>query len=185
MVRAFRPGFLIHFSFISFLFLLILSGCIISHERVAPDSAQMPTFIAPTIMPTVLLPTPTSTLPPVIKPSSSTSKCTNVLTYISDLSISDGTVVPPGATIDKRWTVENSGSCNWTNDYKIKLISGDTLGASEEQTLIPIKSNSQGEIRMVFVAPETPQKYIGVWQAYTPDGQPFGDAFYINIVVKK
>ena len=59
------------------------------------------------------------------------------------------------------------------------------MGVPKEQALIPARSNTKGEIRILFTAPKTAQKYSGVWQAYTPDDQPFGDPFYIEIVVKK
>ena len=36
-------------------------------------------------------------------------------------------------------------------------------------------------IRIVFTAPTEPGKYTSTWQAYGPDGQPFGD--YISILI--
>jgi hypothetical protein len=39
-------------------------------------------------------------------------------------------------------------------------------------------------LRMVFTAPQEAGTYRSAWQAYDPDGGPFGDPFYIEIVVE-
>jgi hypothetical protein len=165
--------------------LLTVSACAVSNVRTAPDSNQNPTFIPPTLAPTPLPPTPTPTNPPSLETTSAPPKCTDVLTYIADITVPDGTIVAPESSIDKRWQVQNSGTCNWGDGYKIKLLRGDPMGVPKEQALVPSRSNTQAEIRILFTAPKNPQKYSGVWQAYNPDDEPFGDPFYIEIVVKK
>jgi hypothetical protein len=186
ITKAAQPFLDLRFHFIlSCGIMILLSGCLVNLERVAPDSATNPTFIPPTFSPTHPPPTITPTASNLQSANPNTPKCNNVLTYDTDLSIPDGTIVAPDATIDKRWRVENSGTCDWSDGYKLKLIRGDPLGTSGEQALPPTASKSKAEIRILFTAPKTPQKYNGFWQAYTPDGQPFGDAFYIDIVVKK
>ena len=42
-----------------------------------------------------------------------TPTCSDWLTFVEDLTIPDGTSVIPGSVLDKRWQVENSGTCNW------------------------------------------------------------------------
>ncbi len=49
----------------------------------------------------------------------STPACINNLTYLEDLTLPDGTVVKPGESLDKRWLVENSGTCNWDENYRL------------------------------------------------------------------
>ena len=165
--------------------LLTASACVVSNTRIAPDSALTPTYLPPTLAPTPLPPTATPTAPPSLQTTSAPGKCTDVLTYVADITVPDGTIVAPESSIDKRWQVQNSGTCNWGDGYKIKLIRGDPMGVPKEQALIPARSNSQAEIRILFTAPKNPQKYSGVWQAYNSDDQPFGDPFFIEIVVKK
>ena len=65
-----------------------------------------------------MLPTPTLALP----------VCQDNLTFIEDLTVPDGTYVDPGVVLDKRWKVRNSGSCNWDEDYRFKLIDASTNG---------------------------------------------------------
>jgi hypothetical protein len=113
-----------------------------------------------------------------------TAACSNNLTFFSDQTIPDGTVVAPEATLDKRWEVHNSGSCNWGENYRVRLIAGSELGAQREQALFPARSDSRVTIRIVFKAPTEPGTYRSAWQAYNPQGEPFGDPFFIEVSVR-
>jgi hypothetical protein len=115
--------------------------------------------------------------------SISTPTCINNLEYLEDLSLPDGTVVKPGERLDKRWLVENSGTCNWDEYYRLKFMSGTDLSAPLEQALYPARSGSKATIRILFSAPTEPGSYQSAWQAYDPQGQPFGDQIFIKVVV--
>jgi hypothetical protein len=91
--------------------------------------------------------------------------------------------VTPGQTLDKRWQVQNSGTCNWDNRYRMKLIAGPEMAANPEQALFPARSGASLVIRIVFTAPNEPGTYRSAWQAYAPNGEPFGDPFFIEVVV--
>jgi hypothetical protein len=113
-----------------------------------------------------------------------TQVCTNNLTFLSDVTIPDGTLIPASATLDKRWQVKNSGSCNWDQGYSLKLVSGDPLGVAPTQALFPARKGSQATLRIQFTAPKDPGIYRSAWQAAGPDGQAFGDTIFIQIEVK-
>ncbi len=130
-------------------------------------------------------------LPPQFQPtfpaeaaqSSQSPPCTDSLSFLKDLTIPDGSQVPPGSTIDKRWLVLNSGTCNWDSSYRLKFISGDLIGAAREQGLYPARAGAQVPLRILFTAPDQAGTYNSSWQAAAPDGTPFGDAVFIEIVV--
>jgi hypothetical protein len=124
------------------------------------------------------LPTQSVTPPPSVG-------CTNTLSFDSDITIPDGTEVKPGEELDKRWQVRNNGSCDWNDKYSIHLIAGETLGSPDVQSLFPARSGSAAVIRMMLKAPVEPGTYRSAWQAYNQEEQPFGDPFYIEIVVKE
>lgn len=162
-----------------------LAGCsgLFSDEQ-APDS-----FVPPTADTTdqslLLIPaTQTPTSPPRDLRPTPTPACTNILGFLEDLSIPDGTVFHPGEQLDKRWRVVNNGTCNWDERYSLKLVSGLPLGTSSEQALFPARSGAQADIRLVFIAPDDPGTYRSAWQAYDPEDTPFGDQFYIEFVVE-
>ena len=105
------------------------------------------------------------------------------LAYLEDLTIPDGKQVSSGEQLDKRWRVQNSGSCNWDARYQLRLIAGPSLGAKETQALYPARSGTEFELRILFVAPDQPGTYRSAWQAYDPRGQPFGDPVFVEISV--
>ncbi|MBE0696250.1 MAG: hypothetical protein IH586_04945, partial [Anaerolineaceae bacterium] len=90
----------------------------------------------------------------------------------------------PDSTLDKRWEVENSGNCNWDEKYRVRLIAGPELSAQKEQALYPARSGTRAVIRFIFKAPLEPGSYRSAWQAYDPNGEPFGDPFFIDIIVQ-
>jgi len=113
-----------------------------------------------------------------------TPPCTPGLAFLDDLTIPDGSVVAPGERLDKRWQVENSGTCNWDSTYGLQLIAGPDLSAPQEQALFPARSGSEAMIRMLFTAPTEPGTYRSAWQAHDQEGRLFGDPFFIEIVVE-
>jgi hypothetical protein len=139
-----------------------------------PAGDISPAFLEKTATPTII-----NTPRPVV-----TLACSDNLKYLNDITIMDGTVVQPGQVLDKRWLVENNGSCNWNARYRLQLVDGSSMGVPEEQALFPARSGVQAEIRMVFIAPSESGVIYSAWQAYNPEGQSFGDPFYIEIVVE-
>jgi hypothetical protein len=132
-------------------------------------------------------PVETATQPPTtIEATQSSTKpaCLDNLTWVSDVTIPDGTGVIAKSTLDKRWEVKNAGNCNWDDHYRLRLIAGPAMNAPQEQALFPARSGNKAVLQIVFQAPADAGKYRSAWQAYNPDGQPFGDPIFIDIEVK-
>jgi hypothetical protein len=110
--------------------------------------------------------------------------CQDTLVFIKDITIPDGTVVAPESTLDKRWEVKNSGNCNWDGSYRVRLIAGPELGSQKEQALYPARSGTQAVIRILFKAPAEAGTYRSAWQAFNSQGEPFGDPFFVEIIVQ-
>jgi len=161
----------------------VLAGLLLLAVACQPASrepeATQALFVPPP--PATVTPTPLGT-PSEAKPQA-TQACQDNLSFVSDVTIPDGSEVEANSTMDKRWEVENSGGCNWDERYRLRLISGDSLGAEEEQMLFPARSGTQVTLRIVFQAPVEPGIYRSAWQAYNPDGQAFGDPVFIDFVV--
>lgn len=148
--------------------------------------AKTPYFVPPTPVdgPGAATPSPVEDIPTPQSLPTATVQCVDNLAFKSDITIPDGTVVAPDYTLDKRWEVENTGNCNWSQEYRVRLIAGPELGAPKEQALYPARSGSRAVIRIVFKAPNEPGTYRSAWQAFTPQGEPFGDPFFIEIKVE-
>lgn len=159
--------------------LVLLPGLVLTSCSRSTTNNGGGSFLPPTA-----IPVPTSLPTQSVTPTPSVG-CTNTLSFDSDITIPDGTEVKPGEELDKRWQVRNNGSCDWNDKYSIHLIAGESLGSPEVQSLFPARSGSAAVIRMMLKAPVEPGTYRSAWQAYNLDEQPFGDPFYIEIVVKE
>ncbi len=179
----FRPVFL-SVSLVLCLFVLLVAACQAPGSMNTPP--KTPYFVPPTPVDESALATQAAaeSLPTPKNLPTATVQCVDNLVFKNDITIPDGTVVAPDYTLDKRWEVENSGNCNWSQGYRVRLIAGTELGAAKEQALFPARSGSRVVIRMVFKAPKEPGTYHSAWQAFTPQGEPFGDPFFIDIKVQ-
>ena len=179
----------IRLSRISFAVISILSFVSACSPASTPTPFRPPTEEPPLIEPTLII-QPTkqvviiqSTLPPTIIPTTNPKDCVNDLSFISDVTIPDNTFVTYGSNIDKQWLVQNSGTCSWDSSYRLRHLGGAGLGAAEEAMLYPARAGTQATIQIVFTAPFTDGVYESAWQAYGPDGSPFGQPIYIRITV--
>ena len=115
---------------------------------------------------------------------SPTPACTNILSFVEDVTVTDGTVLTTGEAFVKQWRVKNDGTCDWDSTYKLKLVSGNALGSPDEVPLSPAAVGAETIIEINLVTPTEAGLYHTVWQAYTPDGTPFEQAIYVEIVVE-
>jgi hypothetical protein len=144
----------------------------LSSEKVyLPPSPIASAVSSPILFENSFLPTPTIA-------------CTNSLLFLSDQTLPDGTEVEPGAILDKIWEVENNGTCNFDDRYRLKLIGGSELGAKPEQALYPARSGTRFQLYIRFIAPSESGLVRSAWQAFDPQGNPFGDPIYLEVVVK-
>lgn len=150
-----------------------------------PSGLASPTTLPTDLPPVAATPGIFSTDTPSLAPTEilPTPSCVDGLTWLSDLTFEDNTVVLPGQSIDKQWRVQNSGSCDWDARYLLRFVGGDLLGAPEEIPLYPARAGAQVTLRIVFTAPLAAGTYQSQWQAIGPDGTLFGDTVYIQIVV--
>jgi len=169
---------IVRFLIIPLSLLYLATGC----GGIEPARDQAALFIPPTIAVTS---TPVAFITPLssLVYSAPKSDCSNTLAYIKDLTVADGSTFYPGERIDKRWLVENQGTCNWDARYSLRLTGGQPMEASTEQSLVPALAGNHATVRIVFTAPAESGKYRSAWQAYSPDSKPFGDPFYIEIEV--
>jgi hypothetical protein len=163
-------------------FILLMTACQAGEARPTPTSGvfRPPTQVTPSafVAPTAAADELSGELRPTPTPS-----CTDYLRFLADVTIPDGTVVSPGDELDKRWQVMNIGTCNWDDSYQVRLIAGPDMDVPETQSLYPARSGTEFTIRMNFTAPDESGTYRSAWQAYSPQGEAFGDPFYIEVIV--
>ena len=181
---------------------LVLSACSSSkkEEEAQATVNAMYTSVAQTL--TVLTqevtPVPTNTVQPAtatLAPSATptTAKtATQVLpteipcdgsTYVSDITIPDGTVMTPGQAFTKTWSIKNSGTCDWTTSYKMVFLSGNAMGGASTSLTTAIGSGHADNVSVAMVAPTLKGTYTGYWIMQNAAGKTFGEQVYVSITV--
>jgi len=174
-----------HLGFLSLFIIIVLAACTTS----SPPTPFIPPTSQSSLIEPVFIITPTLLsnqvqiipLPTIIATIDQTN-CTNDLEYVQDLTIPDNSFISFGTIISKEWLVENTGTCNWTSAYSLYHIDGALLDAPEIVALYPAKAGTQAVIHIEFVAPFLEAVYESVWQAFDPDGLPFGEPIYMSII---
>lgn len=162
--------------------LILLSAILLSACGGQDSLNETDYFIPPTLEPKPPTPTPVATLTPTPNPTNE-AECYNNLRFISDVTYPDNTVVAPGQKIEKIWLVQNIGTCNWEADYTVRNMGGPPLGSSTIVALYPVRSGGEYELTINFTAPTDEGAHASRWQAHGPEGEPFGQEFYILIIV--
>jgi hypothetical protein len=134
-------------------------------------------------------PTPTATeAPPTNTPEP--TGCTNVASFVSDVTYPDDTEVDADSFFTKTWRLRNDGSCTWTSSYALVFSHGDQMGGPAETTLAgAVPPGSTVDISSSMTAPTDPGTYQGFWKLRSNDSVLFGVgtdgsvAFWVKIVV--
>jgi hypothetical protein len=113
---------------------------------------------------------------------STANGCYNAV-YVSDVTIPDGTVLAPGESFTKTWKLQNTGSCNWDEDFMWAYETGADMDGEDTTIEEPVSAGAMGSISVTLVAPETEGTYTGYWRLATAGGTAFGQSVYVLIVV--
>ena len=163
--------------------------------QAATDSASEPitvptdtATVEPSITPTqtqTLAPTPTVTITPTPQPED----CTNKAKFVEE-TIPDQTSMGANKAFTKTWTLQNVGSCTWTNDYALIFVDGDQMGGSASSQLNQtVQPQSTVIISTDLVAPSSSGVYQGNWKLRSASGNEFGlennanKSFWVKIKV--
>lgn len=110
-----------------------------------------------------------------------TSGC-DVMTFIADVTVSDGEEIAAGTPFTKTWQVRNDGTCDWSTAYMLVFSSDAQMGGPTSQPLAAaIAVGVTGEISVQLVAPSTPGDYTGWWAIANAAGTPFG---FMSVIIK-
>jgi hypothetical protein len=138
-----------------------------------------PTFtLIPGLQPTAT--TVPATLPP---PITATSNC-NLMQFVADITIPDGTIMTPNLTFTKTWRLKNNGTCTWTTSYAIVFSGGNAMNGPATQNLAGSVNPGQTiDVSVNLTAPSSTGDYKGEWKLRDASGVLFG-YFYVQIKVQ-
>ncbi|KAF8115468.1 hypothetical protein N665_0026s0013 [Sinapis alba] len=107
--------------------------------------------------------------------------------FVLDVNVLDGTVFAPSAQFTKIWKMRNNGSLVWPHGTQMVWIGGDRLNNSLSVDLqIPEEGapiDSELDVKVDFVAPESPGRYISYWRMASSSGAKFGQRVWVLIHV--
>ncbi len=102
----------------------------------------------------------------------------NASTFVSDVTIPDGTVMSPGQSFTKTWRIRNSGSTSWSG-YKLAFASGAQMGAPPSVSVPMTPPGATVDISAPMTAPTDAGGHKGNWRLRTADGESFGEVFVL------
>lgn len=137
-----------------------------------PISQESPIF-SPTSQ---LTPNPTYAL------TRKTPRC-NDSSFLSDVTIPDGTVFKPGVNFSKTWKFKNTGACGWTTAYKIVFSYGNAMSGTDTALPKSVASGGEVDVAVDLTSPKTNGWYGGWWRLNNGSGDYFGDFVYVSILV--
>lgn len=129
---------------------------------------------------TEVFPTPTSTTR-----VSEQGNVDDKAVYSADVTIPDGTVVKPGSTVVKVWSIKNIGTTTWKTSYRLSYLDGLKDAKEAHYVHLPneVKPALAVQVTVTFTAPTTEGTYYSYWRLVNSDGLPFGENMSMKIVV--
>ena len=148
-------------------------------NQIKPTPIQIEEVPTITAMPTLEIPVPTQlTVAPV---SSYNQKGCLVASSINE-TIPDDTIFDPGTSFDKTWTVINSGTCDWTTNFRLVHLSGDQMGGISPTFLSSnVPAGNIIDLTLPLTAPEKAGTYRSDWALQTEDGTMVA-YFWVQII---
>jgi hypothetical protein len=103
--------------------------------------------------------------------------------FVADVTIPDDSQIKPQTSFVKTWRVENSGDLRWTDGFRLKFVGGTPMTTDVSHPLPRLDPGARGDISVEMKAPSVPGSYFGDWRMTDPQGVPFGDVVFLQIVV--
>jgi len=107
--------------------------------------------------------------------------------FVRDVSVFDGTQMPPGTPITKIWLLKNSGDAPWPAGTKMTFVGGDQMSTD---ALVPlarqtaVQPGEEVDVAVEMLAPQEHGRYLGYWRLVGPHGRrKFGQRVWCHIQV--
>jgi len=160
---------------------VLLTAAAQTAQAVQTTTPGLPSTALPTLTGAPTLTPPAGNTP--LPVASSTSTC-NVMKFIDDLTIPDGSILAPGQNFTKTWRLRNDGTCTWTPSYAVVFSNGSSMSGPATQALVGNTNPGQLlDLSMNLTAPAAAGDYTGYYKLRDAGGTLFGQ-FYVQIKVQ-
>jgi hypothetical protein len=146
----------------------------------APSATSQPlVLLSPTAAPSPTLSGPT---PLPINPATANG-CYNAA-LVADVTVPAGSAYKPGADFTKTWRLVNTGTCDWTADFKITYVGGNLFGADTAKIRQRVAVGGTADISLEMEAPDgLSGTVVSNWQMATDTGSLFGPVLSVSILL--
>ncbi len=120
----------------------------------------------------------------VVIPTAAPSSCINSMSFVKDVTITDGHQVKPGEKFTKTWRIYNNGTCTWTPYYTFVYVSGDQMSGRNIYIPTSVAPGQTVDISVDMVAPNNSGTYRGYWQMRGANGVNFGATVWCKVRVQ-
>jgi hypothetical protein len=192
--------------FATLLILMVLSACVFGKGSTSTNSAaavytsaaqtaaaQLTSIdtASPTRPSATFGPTSTSTATPSPAPTGSPTQkylftataggCDNSV-YMADVTYPDNTVVAPSTVFNKTWSIKNTGTCTWSEEYSLVFISGSAMGGGTTYLTAAVAPGGTVSITVPMTSPAENGTYTGYWRMMNASAVRFGAS--VTVVIK-
>ncbi|NUM45695.1 MAG: peptidoglycan DD-metalloendopeptidase family protein [Anaerolineales bacterium] len=105
-------------------------------------------------------------------------------TFITDITLPDGTVVSPNQSLVKTWRLQNTGTTTWGSGYQLVFINGDQMGAPGAVDIPVTGPGGEVDISVNLTSPPSEGNYTGYWRLRNPQGTYFGPTIWVQLNVQ-
>lgn len=91
--------------------------------------------------------------------------------FVRDVSIFDGTQMPPGTKFTKIWRLKNVGEAPWPPGTRMLFVGGDQMSADMSVPISadgPVMPGQETDVAVEMVAPMEMGRYLGNWRLTGP-----------------
>ena len=110
--------------------------------------------------------------------------CNNAV-YLGQ-TVDDKTVMSPQKEFKNGWSLQNTGTCAWDENYTFAFKSGELMSGEDIRIFNEDQFTEPGHSQAFVVhlqAPKAKGEYIGYWQMKSDTGEWFGSLVSIDIIV--
>lgn len=110
-----------------------------------------------------------------------------LMRFVRDVTIFDGTQMPPGTVFTKIWRIKNVGEVPFPPGTRMMFVGGDQMTNSLDVPLaraMPVQPGEEVDVAVEMTSPTELGRYIGYWRLVGPNGRrKFGQRVWCHVQV--
>ena len=153
-----------------------------------PEALPTATSPAATVSPSALTPLAATITAAPTTGGAQVQFCTASASLVGE-TFPDGTILQPGTTFTKSWSIQNNGTCVWDSSWQLVFYGGALMdGVTVYNFPQPAQPGDTVEVPIILRAPAQGGQHTGEWMLKSPWGESFGVGQYsvplsVSIVV--